>query len=523
MPCNVPAPGALRRLALLVLTISLTAVVLVLASTADASQSSALQGIAWTPCGPQLECARVQVPLDWRHRSGRKIELAVIRHLASRPDQRIGSLFLNPGGPGDSGVSAVTERGESLDALTQGRFDVVGWDPRGAGASTPVSCFRDQDQRARFWDALPVPTTRRQERSYLLKTKAFARRCGARNGRLLAHISTADTVRDLDRLRRLVGDRKLTFLGESTGTFLGQTYVNMFPRRMRAMALDGLEDPVAYTSGTARVLRRSLIDVDRLFERFLALCERAGPARCALAGHGSVERRVNRLLARLRRGPIPAPSATPPGKLTYGEALTVIKLEGLAHPGEWPELARQLEAAAAGDGSALETTANIGFTAEFHARAEPGQALLCADNPARQTAREWPRAVRRLERFSRIGGRVMGWLIGAPCASWSIRSADRYTGPWTADIRNPILLIGTRLDPNTPLANAKLVQRRLRNAVLLTHNGYGHLSSADPSACVERALGRYLVSLATPRRGKVCRSDRRPFDPLFGQPGARLR
>jgi hypothetical protein len=99
MPCNVPAPGALRRLALLVLTISLTAVALVLASTADASQSSALQGIAWTPCGPQLECARVQVPLDWRHRSGRKIELAVIRHLASRPDQRIGSLFLNPGGP----------------------------------------------------------------------------------------------------------------------------------------------------------------------------------------------------------------------------------------------------------------------------------------------------------------------------------------------------------------------------------------------------------------------------------------
>ena len=521
MYCNVPLPGALRRLALAVLTLALPTAILVPASTADAAQGSA-QGIAWTPCGPQLECARVQVPLDWRRRSGRKIELAVVRHLASRPDQRIGSLFLNPGGPGDSGVGAVTQRGESLDALTQGRFDIVGWDPRGSGASTPVSCFRDQAQRARFLEGLPVPTTRRQERRYLAKTKAFARRCGARNGKLLAHISTADSVRDLDRLRRLVGDRKLTFLGESTGTFMGQTYVNMFPRRMRAMALDGLEDPVGYTSGTARVVARSLISVDRLFEEFLALCQKAGPARCALAGRGSVEKRVNRLLARLRRGPIPAPSASPPGKLTYAEALTVIKFEGLAQPSGWLELARQLDAAAAGDGSALKTTATIGFTDEFHARAEPGQALLCADNPARQTTREWPRAVRRLERLSRIGGRVMGWLIGAPCASWPIPSAHRYTGPWTANTRNPILLIGTRFDPNTPLANAKLVQRRLGNAVLLTHNGYGHLSSADPSACVERALGRYLVRLATPRRGTVCRSDRRPFDPLFGQPDALL-
>ena len=520
MPCNVLVPRAIRRLALAVLIVP--ALLVMSASTADASQGSALQGIAWTPCGPQLECARVQVPLDWRRRSGRKIELAVARHLASRPDQRIGTLFLNPGGPGDSGVSAVTERGESLDALTQGRFDIVGWDPRGSGASTPVSCFRDQAQRSRFWDGLPVPTTRQQERRYLRKTKAFARRCGARNGRLLAHISTADTVRDLDRLRRLVGDRKLTFLGESTGTFLGQTYVNLFPRRVRAMALDGLEDPVGYTSGTARVIRRSLIDVDRLFERFLALCERAGPARCALAGRGSVEKRVNRLLARLRRGPIPAPSAAPPGKLTYAEALTVIKFEFLAQPRAWPALAEQLDAAAGGDGSALETTANLGFTDQFHAGLEPGQALVCADNPARQSTREWPRAVRRLERFSRIGGRVMGWLIGAPCASWPVRSADRYTGPWTANTRNPVLLIGTRLDPNTPLANAKLVQRRLGNAVLLTHNGFGHLSSADPSACVQRALSRYLVSLATPRRGKVCRSDRRPFDPLFGQPGSLL-
>jgi hypothetical protein len=111
----------------------------------------------------------------------------------------------------------------------------------------------------------------------------------------------------------------------------------------------------------------------------------------------------------------------------------------------------------------------------------------------------------------------MGWLHAA-CASWPTRSADRYTGPWGATTANPILLIGTRFDPNTPLANARLAERQLGNAVLLTHDGYGHLSSADPSACVTRALGSYLVGLNTPPRGTVCPSDRQPFDPAFGQP-----
>jgi TAP-like protein len=292
----------------------------------------------------------------------------------------------------------------------------------------------------------------------------------------------------------------------------------MFPRRVRAIALDGLVDPVRYTAGTAGALTQSLTDVDRLFAKFMALCQVAGPARCALAGHGPVAPRVERLLARLRRGPIPAPSATPPGRLGYGEALAVIKLYGLADPSRFPDLARQLDAAAGGDGSALKSTADLLAAEDTRRDLESGQAILCADSPARQRGNAWPREVRRLRRVSRIGGAVMGWLIGAPCASWTKRGAERYTGPWTATTHNPILLVGTRLDPNTPLSNAKLADRRLGNAVLLTHDGYGHLSIRDPSACVMRAIGRYLVDIATPRPGTVCRSDRLPFDPAFGQP-----
>jgi pimeloyl-ACP methyl ester carboxylesterase len=137
-----------------------------------------------------------------------------------------------------------------------------------------VSCFADSAQREAFWQGLPVPTTRRDEQRYLAKTVALARRCGERNGDLLTHISTADTARDLDYLRGLVGDSRLTFLGESTGTLLGQTYANMFPRRVRAMALDGLEDPVSYTADVATALASTLADADRVFDEFLALCER---------------------------------------------------------------------------------------------------------------------------------------------------------------------------------------------------------------------------------------------------------
>jgi pimeloyl-ACP methyl ester carboxylesterase len=126
--------------------------------------------------------------------------------------------------------------------------------------------------------------------------------------------------------------------------------------------------------------------------------------------------------------------------------------------------------------------------------------------------------VRRLEAVSRIGGRPLGW-INAPCASWPAASDDRCTGPWDATTKEPILIIGTRFDPNTPLANARRAARRLGNAVLLTHDGYGHLSHRDPSTCVVQATGSYLVDLTTPVPGTVCPADRLPFDPAFGQPG----
>jgi pimeloyl-ACP methyl ester carboxylesterase len=286
------------------------------------------------------------------------------------------------------------------------------------------------------------------------------------------------------------------------------------------MALDGLIDPVASAAGMEAVLASGMADTDRVFRQFLELCEAAGPDRCALAGHGEpVAARVARLLARLRHAPLPAPAAVPPGELTYGETLTILKLATLPDPSIWPFAAAALEEAVQGDGSTIKSAAAIADSDEFRIGAhEQSVALICADSPARHPASAWPRVVDRLEAVSRIGGPVVGWLAGAPCASWPTRSTDRYTGPWNATTKHPILVIGTRFDPTTPLRNARLAARRLGNAVLLIHDGYGHLTRRDPSTCITQAMGSYLVNLTTPPSGTVCPADRLPFDPDFGQP-----
>jgi pimeloyl-ACP methyl ester carboxylesterase len=475
--------------------------------------------IPWRECGLRLDCARVVVPLDWARPAGPKITLAVIRHRASRPGKRIGTLFFNPGGPGVSGVHDVKDSFVSklLDEGGGGRFDVVSWDPRGVGASTHVRCFPNERSATRFWGGLTVPTTVPASLRYLPKAIDYARRCAQLSGNLLAHISTADTVRDLDHLRMLLHERRLTYLGWSYGTFLGQTYANMFPGRVRAMVLDGVVDAVSYVRSKESFLENAVAPTDPVFRQFEALCEQAGPVRCALAGHGSVKARVDGLFARVRRTSISAPSASPPGRLTYSDLITAFFPE-LRSPGTWPEFAQNLEAAVNGDGSALLMKARQ-FPPMAGSAPEP-VAIGCADAPTRHPTSAWAQVIGRLTRISAYNGPVLGWWQWAPCAAWRVRSADRYTGPWNAHTKNPILVVGTRYDPSTSYANAQITARRLGNAVLLTHEGYGHVSVVDPSACVQRAITAYLVSLLTPPRGTVCQSDDQPFDPNFGEPPA---
>ena len=288
----------------------------------------------------------------------------------------------------------------------------------------------------------------------------------------------------------------------------------MFPHRVRAMILDGAIDAVEFVEAAAA---SNDAGSDQVFEQFLALCQAAGPKKCALAANGPVGPRVRALLQRLRLGPIPARSAPPPRQLRYGDALTAFWLT-LGTPSTWPQLAAELDAAADGDGSALAT--RVRDVRAFAQEAlVPAVALQCADKPLPRpgAVQAWPTVIGGLSDIALLGP-VDGWWLWAPCASWRTRSADRYTGPWHASTPNPILVIGNRYDPRTAYANARIAARRLDNAVLLTLNGYGHTSDVDPSACISRAVRRYLITTATPPDGTVCQPDRHPFDPDFGQP-----
>jgi hypothetical protein len=202
--------------------------------------------------------------------------------------------------------------------------------------------------------------------------------------------------------------------------------------------------------------------------------------------------------------------------LSYGD-LSAVLFASLTNPAAWPQLAQDLEQAADGDGSALATQARAVLAGTRSPAGDSSTAITCTDSPARERAADWPQVIARLTRVSRVGGPFVGWSNWAPCASWRARASDRYTGPWNADTKNPILVIGTTLDPATPYSNSRRVADLLGNAILLTHDGYGHTSEADPSRCIERVTSTYLVGLITPAKGTRCPSDRQPFDPHFGE------
>jgi pimeloyl-ACP methyl ester carboxylesterase len=488
-------------------------------ASATSLQFQSPMKVTWHNCGKNLECAQVRVPLDWNRSWGATISLSVARHLASKPNQRIGSLFVNFGGPGVAAVPIVKASGEGLDGLLgEGRFDIVGWDPRGTGESTDVSCFQNDKKMEQFWgEEWTLPTTPLSSWLYVPKTIEFARRCTEMSGSLLAHISTADTVRDLDYLRQVVGDPQLNYRGLSYGAFLGQTYANMFPDLVRTMILDANIDPVPFTTSVKAAMSTSGSDTDLVFEQFLSLCQQAGSVDCKLAGNGEVTTRMKELLARLRQGPIPAPRAPAPHELRYGD-VQIELWATLGTPAKWRQLADDLNQAADGDGSNLAITFREGRSA-IQKVLISATALQCADKPLLPlgSVLDWPRVMQHLTDTNFLGT-VEGWWLWAPCASWRVPSAERYTGPWNATTANPILVIGNRYDPRTRYASSVLASQRLGNAALLTLDGYGHTSDVDPSHCIDQAVTNYLITTVAPPTGTVCQPNHAPFDPDFDKP-----
>jgi pimeloyl-ACP methyl ester carboxylesterase len=489
-----------------------------------AATAAAVPSLHWTDCGDGFQCATARVPLDYDRPRGAKISLALIRLPAGDPARKLGSIFINPGGPGGSGVDAVRDAGKILYSdEVRARFDIVGFDPRGIIRSTPLRCFETFDQALAVLPPMAFPVTRAEERVWIRSNRALASACAQRGGPILDHMATADVARDMDLLRRAVGDDKLNYVGYSYGSFLGATYANLFPNKVRALVVDGVLDPVAWTTGRgdqARTLPfstrlRSAKGAWETLQEFFRLCD-VGAANCAFSA-GNPRRRYAELAERLLEEPVQLPDGqggTFP--FTYAD-LVATTLGALSDPASWPDLAVFLQQlwelarpeAAVATLQALRARFG-GFQQEDYPNfVEGGPGVFCSetDNPANVGA--WSRAARAQDRQFRYFGRPWTWTSSI-CQPWPGWDADRYAGPWTRRTANPVLVVNTRFDPATPIHGAVTLDRLLPRSRLLTLAGWGH-TTLFLSACIDDHVSRYLLTARVPPRGTVCQPDVVPF------------
>jgi pimeloyl-ACP methyl ester carboxylesterase len=499
----------------------------------------------WQPCAAPsqhgFECATAQVPLDYGDPQGATIDLAVIRHPATDPAQRLGALFFSAGGPAGAGTVVLPQLLNGFPATLRARFDLVSWDPRGVGASTAVQCFTTRADEEAFFAGVPFeefPVSRAEERAWIRRYAAFGQVCRERNGDLLAHVSTAESAKDLDLLRQAVGEPQLNYFGPSYGTFLGATYANLFPDRVRAMVLDGNADPVAWVSrGEGRPFLSSFLrqGSDKAsaqgLDAFLDLCGQVATAQCAFSAGSAAatQEKWTALLQRPREQSVTL--GTPPRTFTYARLATTMGERGgtFSYP-RWTETAALLQSlwtSSEPSGAPTEPTAaaslrttgresagqrpSAGAEARY-AGPEQALAIICGESPNPRH----PGAFRALAAltYARAGdvGLRWSWVV-EPCTSWPATATDRYTGPWDQPTANPILVINNIFDPSTPYEGAVAVARALARARLLPVAGYGHSILLNPSTCANDYVSQYVVDGTLPPPGTVCLQDQPPFTP----------
>ncbi|GGK38680.1 peptidase [Pilimelia terevasa] len=499
--------------------------------------------LRWRACDEPglagLECASMAVPLDYDAPAGPTTTLAVSRLRATDQAGRIGSLVLNNGGPGGAARS-MPLWGEYFGAQVRRRFDLVGLDPRGIGGSDQVRCFAStaaQQEAARGVDFV-VPQRRAQYRAAAAYAAALGRACtGTTSGRAVgAAMSSAQVARDIEVLRRALGDPKLNYFGLSYGSVLGQHYAAMFPDRLRALVVDGVLDardwrgdrgrgglPTFVRTGSAAAMVAAL---DALFDR----CRAAGPAACPLVARGNPAAVYAAAGARLHRRPAAVPIGGGAPFLLTDDAFALLAGDGLyGARGEVDLVAtfvRDVSVLAdpASD-AAARAAAQAGVRGyltgggseaapaadEYDNGREAQMTVVCLDGRHAGDVREWwgPFA-----EAGRTGGHIgRFWAsVDQPCATgtWPARDEDRYTGGFDRHTAAPVLVVGNRWDPVTPLAAARAVARLLPRGRLVASESWGH-TAYGWVPCVAGVVDRYLVEGDAPRE-TACRG-RQPFPP----------
>ncbi|MEU7302500.1 alpha/beta hydrolase [Streptomyces sp. NPDC007206] len=469
------------------------------APATDLPASLISQRLDWHRCtargnspapGDGWRCATLKVPLDWSRPDGTTIGLALIRAQATGSN-RAGSLLFDFGGPGGSGLEMMPYYASTVSKLRE-RYDLVSWDPRGVGASGGVRCRSDRQIEAAE-DVDATPDTPQEEKAFLQDAAGFGKGCQKAAGTLLAHVSTADTARDMDLMRQVLGDARLHYFGISYGTELGGVYAHLFPKRVGRMVLDAVVDPTADTVGQAENQTRGF---QRALDDYLKSTGR---------NPGQGTRQIAALLKRIDARPLPTSSGR---KLTETLAVTGIVLP-LYSESSWPRLTAALDAAEKGDGSALLTLAddyNERDSAGHYGTTSHSQRVIsCLDEKERPTLAETKRRLARFEKISPVFGDFLGWDTAGWCHDWPV--PGQYATPQvSAPGAAPILLVGNTGDPATPYEGARRMADELGKGVgiELTWKGEGHGAYGNGSDCVDSTVNAYLLNGTVPKDGTVC-------------------
>ncbi|MFZ0530907.1 MAG: alpha/beta hydrolase, partial [Propionicimonas sp.] len=492
--------------------------------------------IRWVPAGDGSgSSATVRLPRDYDHPTGAKFRIALFKVPAADPAHRIGTLFVNPGGPGGSGVALAKSATTFLSSEILNRFDIVGFDPRGTNSSTPVRCFTSaaKQDAALAGMGLAFPYTAAQETRFLASAKKLAADCSATGRPVASSMSTAEVARDLDVLRRAVGDAKLSYLGFSYGTYLGEVYANLFPDRVRALALDGVVNPVDWTgspstAGVPTTLRiKAAAAAWNTLQAGLQRCAAAGAAYCPLKDPSAD---FGRVAASLRKnGPVYVSDSS--GTFVYSYDDFISEVLGLLYYPQGMDYVARLTALLGStlnptSGQALQRAgtalvkldrsyrkavrAQSVVTGSYDNDLDAYSGVLCTDSYEPRNPRTWRTATAKAEASTPYFGRIWGWS-DAQCATkyWTAADEDAYRGSFTRATAAPVLIVGNHYDPATNYDNAVTTASLMPNSYLVSSESWGH-TAYGTSACVTGRVDNYLLTVARPDPG-TCTGDVQPF------------
>ena len=451
---------------------------------------------SWRDCEGGAECTTITVPLDYAKPRGETIELALLRVPAS--GKRIGSLLVNPGGPGVQGTEYARNAEYAFNEPLREAFDIVGWDPRGVGDSTAVDCVDDADlDRLIAFDGTPDSPAERQQ--LLRLTQQFVRGCAARSGDLLPHIGTEDAARDMDIIRSVLGQPQLDYFGASYGTLLGATYADLFPNRVGRFVLDGAVDPAIDSRELGLVQAQGF---ETALNAFLDDCISregcpVGPTREAARGQ------IRELLDAADASPLPTGTDR---DLTEALALTGMFAALYSRDQGWPALRIALQRGLQGDGSVLLQLADLYAERQSDGTYssnvnEAFPAISCTDEPTDRTVRQIERDTRTWQRTAPMFGEPFAWGQ-YNCSIWPLPAK----GPQRLSAKgaDPIVVIGTTRDPATPYQWAVNLAKQLDSGVLLTRDGDGHTGYNAGNSCIDQATEKFLLDGVVPRDGTSC-------------------